>query len=164
MFFSKCSSKKETHFPKKVKTINGNNIFKWTKTGLKKNTAYKAAVKAWIKKKGVKTYVKTSPTVHAYSSGGTENYANPKSVTVEKKSFKLSVGKTAKVKASVSPLKKGKKLIGKGHAAKLRYLSSNKKVAVVSSSGKIKAKAKGRCMIYVYAVYGIRKTVKVNVN
>ena len=164
VFFSKCNSKKEKRLPKKADTITGNKTAKWTKTGLKKNTAYKAAVKAWVMKNGVKTYVMTSPTVHAYSSGGTKNYANPKSVTVKKKSFKLSVGKTAKIKASVNPVKKGKKLIGKGHAAKLRYLSSDKTVATVSSSGKIRARAKGSCKIYVYAANGVRKTVKVVVN
>ena len=46
---------------------------------------------------------------------------------------------------------------------KLRYLSSNTKVATVSSSGKILAKAKGKCSVYVYAVNGVSKTIKVTV-
>ena len=60
-------------------------------------------------------------------------------------------------------LKKGKKLMKKGHGPKLRYLSSNTKVATVSSSGKILAKAKGKCSVYVYAVNGVSKTIKVTV-
>ena len=50
------------------------------------------------------------------------------------------------------------------HAAKLRYLSTDTKVATVSKSGKITAKGKGTCTIYVYAVNGARKAVKVTVN
>ena len=48
-----------------------------------------------------------------------------------------------------------------GHAAKLRYLSSDTKVATVSRSGKITAKSKGKCYVYVYAVNGAYKKVKV---
>ena len=51
----------------------------------------------------------------------------------------------------------------KGHAPKLRYLSSNKKIATVSSRGKISAKAKGCCKIFVYAANGAGKTVTVTV-
>ena len=60
-------------------------------------------------------------------------------------------------------LKKGKNLMKKGHGPKLRYLSSNTKVATVSSSGKILAKAKGKCSVYVYAINGVSKTIKVTV-
>lgn len=47
-------------------------------------------------------------------------------------------------------------------AAKVTYLSSNKKIATVSKSGKIKAKRKGTCKIYVKA-HGITKTIKLTV-
>lgn len=114
-------------------------------------------------KDGKKSYVGTSPLVHAYTTGYTKSYTNPKSVTVRKASVSLKTGKTYKIKASVEKLKKGKKLMPSGHDPKLRYLSSNKNVAAVSSSGKIKAKAKGSCKIYVYAVNGASKTVKVTV-
>ena len=49
------------------------------------------------------------------------------------------------------------------HDAKVRYLSSDPKIATVSAKGKIKAKAKGTCKIYVHAVNGAYKTVKVTV-
>lgn len=159
VFFVKCS--KES--PKKVKTIKGNQTFKWTKKGLKKHTAYKAVVKAYVMKDGKKKYVKTSPMVHAYTSGGTKTRTNAKSVTVKKTSVTLKAGKTYKITASVTKLQKGKKLMPKSHAPKLRYRSSNSKIAAVSSSGKITAKAKGSCKVYVYAVNGVRKTVKVTV-
>ena len=46
---------------------------------------------------------------------------------------------------------------------KLTYVSSNKKVATVDKKGKIKAKKKGKCTIYVYAKNGKRAAVKVTV-
>lgn len=159
IFFIKCGKQA----PKKVKTITGNKTFKWTKKNLKKKKAYKAVVKAYVKKNGKKTYVGTSPMVHAYTSGGTKNYTNAKSVTVKKASVSLKAGKTYKIKAIVNKLKKGKKLMPSGHAPKLRYVSSNKKIATVSKSGKITAKSKGSCKVYVIAVNGASKTIKVTV-
>ena len=160
IFFVRCGN---ANTPKLVKTIKGNKTFKWTKKSLKKKKAYKAVVKAYVMKNGKKSYVRTSPLVHAYTSGATKNYTNPKSVTVKKTSVSLKAGKTYKIKASVKKIKSGKKLMPSGHAPKLRYLSSNKKIATVSSSGKITAKAKGSCKIYVYAVNGVSKTVKLTV-
>ena len=51
----------------------------------------------------------------------------------------------------------------KEHGPKIRYLSTNKKVATVTKKGKIKAKAKGKCTIIVYAHNGANKKVKVTV-
>ena len=49
------------------------------------------------------------------------------------------------------------------HATEFRYASTDKKVATVSSKGKIKAVRKGSCTIYVYARNGYAKKVKVKV-
>ncbi len=160
VFFAKCG---EDNKVKLAKTIKGNKTFKWTKKSLKKKTGYKAIVKAWVKKNGKKTYVKASPRLHAYTSGGTKKFTNPKKVTVNKTSVSLKSGKTYKIKASVTKLQKGKTLIPKGHDPKLRYISSNKKIATVSKSGKITAKSKGNCKIYVIAVNGARKAIKITV-
>ena len=159
VFFIKCGK----GVPKKVKTIEGNETFKWKNTGLKKKAAYKALVKAYVMKDGKKIYVKSSPTVHAYTSGGTKNYTNSKSVTVRKTKVTLKKGKIYKIKASVKKLQKGKKLMPKSHEAKLRYLSTDTNVATVSKSGKITAKSKGSCKVYVLAVNGARKAVAVTV-
>ena len=59
--------------------------------------------------------------------------------------------------------KKKRKLINKGHAAKLRYLSSDTTIATVSKTGKIQAQAAGSCKVYVYSVNGVYKTVNVTV-
>ena len=163
IFFSMCNHHGKEVQLRKAGTIKGNKTFKWTKSDLKKKTAYKAIVKAYVMKNGEKSYVRTSPMVHAYTSGWTKNYTNPKSVTVKKTSVSIKTGKTYKIKADVTKLKNGKKLMPSGHAPKLRYLSSNKKIATVSSSGQIRAKAKGSCKIYVYAVNGVSKTIKLTV-
>ena len=68
IFFSRCGHDRSC---KKVKTIKGNKTFKWIKTGLKKETAYKAYVKAYFTEKGKKVYVKTSPLMRAYTGGST---------------------------------------------------------------------------------------------
>lgn len=163
IFFAKCNKKDKKTKCKMVETVKGNKTFKWTKKGLKEKTAYKAKVKAWVMKDGKKTYVRTSPVVHAYTSGGTRFFTNAKSVTVKKTSVSLKVGKTYKIKGSVTKLQKGKKLMPAGHAPKLRYVSSNKKIATVSKSGKITAKSPGSCKIYAIAVNGARKTIRINV-
>ena len=130
---------------------------------LTKKASYKAVVKAYVMKNGKKTYVRTSPMVHVYTSGGTKNYTNAKSVTVKKTKVTLKKGKTYKIKASVKKLKKSKKLMPATHEPKLRYISSNKKIATVSKSGKITAKSKGSCKVYAIAVNGARKAVRVTV-
>ena len=159
IFFIRCGKQS----PKKVETIKGNKTFKWTKESLKTKKAYKAVVKAYVMKNGKKTYVRTSPIVHAYTAGGTKNYTNAESVTVKKTSVLIKLGKTYKIKASVTKLQKDKKLMPAGHAPKLRYVSSNKKVATVSKFGKIRTKSKGSCKVYVIAVNGAKKAIAVDV-
>ena len=65
-----------------------------------------------------------------------------------------------KVKIKAKLLKKGKVAT---HIAKLRYESSNSKVASVDKNGYLKAKKKGTVTVYVYTQNGIAKTIKVKV-
>ncbi|WP_090171509.1 Ig-like domain-containing protein [Eubacterium oxidoreducens] len=46
---------------------------------------------------------------------------------------------------------------------KISYEVSNTKVATVTKSGKIKAKKKGKCKIWVYAQNGVYKTITLTV-
>ncbi len=156
IFFAKNGKKL-----RKVKTVKAGAKLKWTKKKLKKGKAYKACVKAWVMKKGKKTYVNTSPTVYAFTSKGTKKYTDPKSVKVKKAKVSLKKGKTFKIKAKVIKLNRNKKL--KAFTKKLRYISSNTKVATVNKSGRIKAKAAGTCKIYVYATNGVKKKITVKV-
>jgi|GEM_PF-4542333 len=161
IFFAECNHSGKTIKCKRVKTVKGNKTFKWTRTGLRNGTAYKAYVKAYVIKNGKKSYVRTSPIIHAYTGGSTKNYTNAKSVTVKKNNVTLKKGKTFKIKASVIKLNKSKKLMPKSHEPMLRYMTSNKKIATVNSSGKITAKGKGTCYIYAYAHNGVSKSIKV---
>ena len=167
VFFIRCNHHGKKMVYKNVKSIKGNKTFTWTKSGLKEGTAYKAYVKAYVYKNSKKTYVKTSPVMHAYTGGGTKKYTNAKSVTirnVKKGKLSLKKGKTFKIKATVNKLKKNKKLMPTTHVAKLRYMTSDSKVATVTRFGKIKAKGKGTCVIYVYAHNGVSRKVTVTVN
>ena len=131
-------------------------------TGLKKATSYKAYVRAWKKVKGVKTYIgKASPPVHAIAGGYTKKVANPKRVDVREPKVTLLVGKSSAIKASVKGVAPGKQVLA--HVKPLRYYSSNRNVATVSSSGKIRAKGAGSCTIYVLANNGVRAAIKVKV-
>lgn len=60
-------------------------------------------------------------------------------------------------------MNKNKKLMPKSHVATLRYMTSNKKVATVNSSGKVTAKGKGTCTIVAFAHNGVSKNIKVTV-
>lgn len=160
VFFHECDKSEQC---KKVKTIKGNSTLSWTKEGLEANYPYKAYVKAWIKVNGKKTYVKITQAVHEITAGGSKSYTNPAGVTVNKTSVSLGAGRTTTLKAEVNKKDSSKKLLPKKHGPELRYISSNKKVAAVSDSGKITAKAKGKCKVYVLALNGVKTVVKVTV-
>lgn len=118
----------------------------------------------------VKVYVVASKngkeigrTLLGHAAGSKNSHTNAKKVKVSKKSYTLTVGKSAKIKAKIVKAKSGKKLLGKGHCAKVRYISSNTKVATVSKSGKIKAVGKGKCDIRIFAQNGRSCKVTVTV-
>ena len=128
----------------------------YTPSKLKKGTCYNYTVVAYKTVKGKKTTLAVSKQVYETTTGG--SYGNAKSVKVDKKTVTLKKGKSYTLKAS--EVKKDKKL--KKYRA-LSYETSNKKIATVSSKGKITAKGKGTCNIYVYAQNGINVKVKVTV-
>ena len=160
IFFTGCGT---TLKNKVVRKIKGNKTFTWTKKKLLKGKKYKAYVKAWVKKDGKKTYVKKSPAVHAFTANGNKKYTNPKSITVKKKKITLKAGKSYTIKTKINKIDEKKSLMKETHGAALRYCSSNTKIARVSSKGKITAKAPGKCKVYVYAINGVSKTIRVTV-
>lgn len=164
VFLGQCGDFETTEKCMLVTTVKTDEICKETMDGLKAKTAYRAYVKAYkTDLNGKKVYIEESPVIHAFTTGWTKTYTNPKSVTVKKTKLTLTAGKTAKIKASVTKVKKGKKLIPMTHAPKLRYLSSDEEIATVDGSGKIEAKAAGVCKIYVFAANGVSKAVNVTV-
>ncbi len=156
---------------KKLATVSKNtyNVKKISRK-LKKATYHKFIVVALDKNNNV---VSSSKVIHV-ATNGSKNKANPKGLTVKAKVNKngkklkkwtktnavgVKTGKTVAIKAAITKAKKTKV---KKHVAP-RFESSNTKIATVSKSGKIKAKAKGKCIIYVFAQNGISKTIKVTV-
>lgn len=163
IFFTRCNTRSKSYKLRGFASVWKKGIRSIEIKGLKKGRVYKACVKAYIKKNGKKKYVSKSPVVHAYAGGRNSKHCNPKNVKVRKKAVTLKKGRTSKIRAHVRKLRKDRKLISSKHTNKLRYLSTNKTIATVSRSGKIRAKAAGSCKIYVLAANGVHKIVKVKV-
>ena len=144
---------------KSAKTLSV-TINKLDKKAVNQKDNVKCYVVAYKKVAGKKVTIGKSITGHAV---GKKNITvtDAKKIQVRKSAYSLNKGKTAKIKATI--VKKNNKLPLFGHTAKFRYDTSNKKVATVSKDGKITAKGKGTCYVYIYAVNGCAKKVKVTV-
>ena len=89
-------------------------------------------------------------------------YPESSIVKLAKSKMRLKVGKTSRIKAHLG-IPMVNNLFPAGHERVLRFYSSDKRVATVTKSGKVKAKSKGTCKIYVIATNGAGKTVTVTV-
>ena len=151
IYGNKCGKKNKY---KKIKTVTNTS---YTQKKLKKGTYYKYLIVAYDKDNKVLT---TSKTIHAATTGG--KYDNAKSVTTKAKKDKVTVkvNKTFNLKAkAVAGSKKGKM---EKHRA-IQYESTDTNIATVSAKGVITGKAKGTCYVYVYAMNGVSKKIKVTV-
>lgn len=158
-----CGSKAK----KAAKTIKGNST---TSASLKKidgkkiNQKKNFRVKVYAYKMVDGKKVTLAKTITAHLAGTKSvKYTNPKALKLTKSTYNIKVKKTAKIKAKVTLKNSKKKLLPKSHAAKLRYKSSNTKIATVDKNGKITGKSKGTCYIYVYTVNGLMKKAKITV-
>ncbi|MBP5198491.1 MAG: Ig-like domain-containing protein, partial [Lachnospiraceae bacterium] len=111
---------------------------------------------------GKKVIIKSSITAHVAGSKDKKR-ANATGLTLKKNAYTLEKGKTATISAKVKLADKKKTQLSDGHARPLRYSTSNKRVATVSVDGKITAVGSGTCDVYVYAVNGATKKIKVTV-
>ena len=156
VFFRICDGKDNYPLVKTTKKLS------CTIKMLRKGQAYKAYVKAWKKEKGRKVYIgKASPTVHCIAGGYNKKHCNAKKVTVKQKKLTLSKGKSKRIEASVTGVKKRREVLH--HTKLLRYFSSDKNVATVDANGVVKARGMGTCTITVMANNGVSATVKVTV-
>lgn len=153
--------------PSASKTIKGGSKTKTTikkinkkKLRLKKN--YKIRVVAYRLENGRKVKLAKSIILHIVGINN-KKYTNVKAVRVKKSSYTLKIGSTARIKAGTLLADKKKKPLSNAHGKKFRYESSNRKVATVSSGGKIRAVGKGSCQVYVYARNGHAGRIKVEV-
>ena len=144
---------------KSAKTLSA-TINKLDKKAVNQKDNVKCYVVAYKKVNGKKVTIGKSITGHAVGKKNT-TVTDAKRIRINKSAYSLKKGKTAKIKAAI--VKKNNKLPLFGHTAKFRYDTSNKKVATVSKEGKITAKGKGTCYVYLYAVNGCAKKVKVTV-
>ncbi len=104
--------------------------------------------------------VSTSKLIHVAAAGGkTGNY---KKVTTKAKGGKVTIGKGRTFRLRAKGIQAARKLKVKVRV-KMRFESSNPKIASVNAKGVIKAKKKGTCKVYSYAQNGVAKTVKVTV-
>ena len=146
----KASSKRKLS----IKTLKGKAI--------NPNKIYKFKVRAYRIVKGKKKYLATSKTMYVVN-GYNKKYTNVSKIVTKKSSYKLKKGKKAAIKVTVMKQDKKKKLLPKSYGARISYSSSDKKVATVTSKGKIEAKGKGTCIIYIRSLNGLVKKIKITV-
>lgn len=163
VYAAPCNRKKLTV----VKTISGAKknatvLSKYKGKSLNRKQSYRVRVKAYRIVNGKKQYIATGLTLHI-AGPKNKTYTNVKKIQCKKTEYTLKKGKTAKITTKLILQDNKKKLLSKGHGAKLRYSSTNKAVAVVTAKGTIRAKKKGTCYIYVTALNGVNKRVKVTV-
>ncbi|MGI6591455.1 MAG: InlB B-repeat-containing protein [Eggerthellaceae bacterium] len=155
VYFARCG--------KNLKKVATTKNLTFTKKGLKKGNFYHLRVVAYKMVNGKKVVIAKGPGAHFIAGKHSKKYTNAKSIKVAKKQMTLKAGNSAKVKANQVEAVKGYKFLSSKHVAMYRYASSNKKIATVSKTGKVTAKAAGTCKIYVYAQNGKWATVKVTV-
>ena len=151
--------------PVKVVTKKGVTSVTITKLNGKKlelTKNFKVYVAAYKTVDGVKKKLGKTITAHIVGRKN-KTYTNVKAIKLAKNKTTIKVGKTYKIKASVVLVDSKKKMLSDKHAATFRYASSNKKIAAVDKNGKVTAKKKGTCYVWIYAKNGYAKKVKVTV-
>lgn len=123
---------------------------------------YSVSIKAWKHVDGKKTYIGSSRTYHTAGSAN-KKYTNVKKLKLAKKKHTLKKGGSVRIQATTVKQSKKKKLLPKSYGAALRYQSGNEKIATVTQKGKVTAKGKGTCYIYVAALNGVRAKIKITV-
>lgn len=156
VYWSYCNGKKNY---KRLKTVKGSGKCECVHKKLKKNRAYKYYVVSYTIKDGKKSYQSKSPVIHVAMKNGKRT--NAKKIKVNKAKLVLSVNQTFQIKAKAVLENQKKKLLC--HEKKFRYYVDNPDVVSISKGGKIKAKKKGSCIVYVTANNGVAKKVKVTV-
>ena len=154
LYGSRCNTKEKRYKATQITDLGAPTLTAWMCTGLKKNTYYKFAVRAYQIKNGSKTYIARSKAAHAPTGGGTSGYIQ--SVDVEKSKVTMAAGGSYRIRPIVdmSGLKQN-------FHNTLWYESSDAAVATVDENGRIKAVKKGRAVIFVYAPSGVYAMVAV---
>ena len=157
LYGAPCNTKDKTYKMKKLAVIKNGSKITYTNKNLKAGTYYKYYIKAYKLVNGKKVWLAQSKVIHVTTSGG--KYGNAKAVKVNKTKVTLKKGKSLIIKASLIAESKPIK-----QHVNIKFESTNTKIATVTKNGRIKAKKKGTCYIYVYAQNGVYKKIKVVVS
>ena len=159
VYGNRCNTDKVYKF-KKLATLKGNDntVFVHKKTA--KNTFYKYYIKAYRLVDGRRVTVSRSEEIHFVTDVKGYKYGNPTKVALSSKKCTLNKGKTFNLKNRVKVYSSKKVLL---HTDKVRYMSSDSRVAKVNSRGRITAEKAGRCNIYAIAQNGRAAKITVTV-
>jgi len=160
VWFSRCNSGGQKYKTQQLKTVKASKL-SCTVKGLTKGRCYKYRIVAQKKVKGQYKPMVQSTLNHFIAGNESKRMTVPRSLKINKSRLTLKVKGTFQLEGTVRLYNSGKKLLT--HEPKLRFVSDDTSVAVVSAKGKIKAKGKGKCTIYVQTVNGICKKCRVTV-
>lgn len=141
-----------------LQEITGGTKTTWRSGKLKKAKGYCYNVVAYKNVEAQKKFTKPSDTIYLVTKGG--KYTNVKKLRAAS-SLKLKAGKTKKLAVKMIYAEKNKKLAS--YTKPLRYSATDSSVVTINSKGKVKAKKKGSCYIYVTAASGVYKKIRVKV-
>lgn len=156
LYGAPCNTKGKINKMKKLAVIQNGSQITYTDKKLKSGIYYKYCVKAYKLVNGKKVWLAKSKTIHVTTVGG--KYGNAKAVKVSNTQVTLKKGKSLVIKAQ--QIAENKPI--KQHV-NIKFESTNTKIATVTKNGRIKAKKKGTCYIYVYAQNGVYKRISVTV-
>lgn len=156
VYWSYCDGKQNY---KRLKTIGGTGKREYIHKKLKKKRAYKYYIAAYTMKDGRKYYKSKSPSIHVAMKK--EKHTNARKIKVNKTKVVLKVNKKFQIKAKAVLENRKKKLLN--HDKKFRYYVDNREVASVSKNGRITAKKKGTCFVFVITNNGVSKQIRVTV-
>ncbi len=154
VYCSFCDGKRNY---KKLKTVTSTGKRVADHKNLKKNRAYKYYVVTYEIKDGRKHYLAKSPIIHVAMNK--EPRTNAKSIKLNKKQVTLKKSKTFQIRAVAKKENKKKKLLA--HEETFRYYVDDKRVVSLSKKGRIRAKQKGVCTVFVIANNGVAGKIKV---
>lgn len=155
VYWSYCNGKNNFN-----KLANVPKSQKYADKNLNNKREYKYFTVAYKMSGGKKVYLGRTNTVHVAMPYAAKT--NVLKVTVNKTKANLAKGKTFKITKKVK-LENPKKKALNHLTKKERFITSNAKVATVSSTGVIKAVGKGTCTVYVMADNGVCARIKVTV-
>ena len=95
----------------------------------------------------------SSKTIYFITGNTTKKYGNAKKIVANRKTLKLESGEKAKVFASVK-IYNNKKHLKIANENRLRFISSNTKIAKVSKTGVVRGIAEGTATIYIQDISG----------